>query len=95
MACQQSASVVVNEAPQERELATLIQNLDPDEVAELARECLGALLKPCNLGLNLRSQQRFHAATGKLGSSVRRLLQPEAEVAAALEINQPNCRRSL
>jgi hypothetical protein len=58
--------VVVDEAPQERELATLIQNLDPDEIAELARECLDALLKPCNLSLDLRPQQRFHAATGKL-----------------------------
>ncbi len=58
--------VVVDETPQERELATLIQNLDPDEIAELARECLDALLKPCNLGLDLRPQQFFHAATGKL-----------------------------
>src|SRR5580698_2531826 len=58
--------VVVDETPQELELATLIQNLDPDEIAELARECLDALFKPCNLGLDLRSKQLFHAATGKL-----------------------------
>jgi hypothetical protein len=48
--------VVVDEAPQERELATLIQNLDPDEIAELARECLDALVKLCNLGLDLGPQ---------------------------------------
>jgi len=58
--------VVVDEAPQERELATLIQNLDPDEIAELARECLDALLKPCNLGLDLRPQQGLHAASREL-----------------------------
>ena len=44
----------------------LILNLNPGQIAELSRECLDALLKMGNVSFDLRPEQRFHAAAGKL-----------------------------
>jgi hypothetical protein len=58
--------VVVHKAPKEPELSLLIQNLDFDEIAELAFECLDALFEPCYVALDLCPQQLLHGAIAEL-----------------------------
>src|ERR1035441_4626711 len=58
--------VIVDEPAKKPELGFLVQYLDLDEIAELPPECLDALLKSSDAVLNLRPQQRLHAASCKL-----------------------------
>ena len=59
-------SSIVEQPAKEAELPLLVENFDLHEVGELAGERLHALLKPRQVGFDLRPQQRLHAVVGEL-----------------------------
>ena len=58
--------VVVEQPAKESELSLLVEYLDLHEVGELPDECLYSLFQPRQVLLDLRPQERFHAAAGEL-----------------------------
>jgi len=58
--------IEIQQSAKETELSLLVENLDLHKVRELSGERLDALLKPREVGFDLRPQQSLHVVIGEL-----------------------------